>query len=42
MIANMAVELRMSPREILELSPRMLFTLQRVLEGRARSAQARR
>jgi len=39
LIAQIAVETGISPNELLALSPRMLFTVQRALEAKAKASQ---
>jgi hypothetical protein len=42
MIAQLAYEYKISPRELLELDPRMLWTLQRYLIARINAANKAR
>jgi len=42
MIATLAWEMKISPNELMDLSPRMLFTLQKVREGEIKRANKRR
>ena len=39
LIAQIAVETGISPNELLALTPRMLFTVQRALEAKAKASQ---
>jgi len=39
MIAQIAVETGISPQDLADLHPRMLFTIQKVLEAKAKAAQ---
>jgi len=42
MIVTLAVETGISPRELMQLEPRMLWTMQRYLEARSKAQQAPR
>jgi hypothetical protein len=41
LIATIAVETGLSPTELMNLEPRMLFTIERYMVGRARRKQSR-
>jgi len=41
LFANLAIQTGISPRELMRLSPRMLWTLQRALEARAQESNRR-
>jgi len=42
LVATIAVETGLSPTELLNLEPRMLFTIQRYMVGKSKRAQGRR
>jgi hypothetical protein len=42
LFANLAIETGISPRELIALSPRMLWTIQRALESRAQESNRAR